>query len=96
MAHNILIAQDVVAKLEPLKTSHHLLKHKHQVYKKLFGVIGISHVHWFGIVLPWLWLRVGLELESSLGSSQAMLSDIKGKLQLSKSQLGLRVDLELT
>ena len=39
------MAQDVMVKLEPLKSSQHLLKHKHQV---LSGVIGILCVHWFG------------------------------------------------
>ena len=48
------------------------------------------------LVLPWLWLGVGSELESSLGSSRAVLSHIKGEPQLSKSRLHLRVDLEST
>ena len=47
-ARDILTAQDVVVKLEPLKSSQHLLKHEHQVYKKLSGVIGIPRVRWFG------------------------------------------------
>jgi hypothetical protein len=48
LACNVLTAQDIVIKLEPLNTSQHLLEHKYQVYKKLSGVIGILCVHWFG------------------------------------------------
>ena len=36
-----------MVKLEPLKSSQHLLKHEHQVYKKLSGVIVIPCIHWF-------------------------------------------------
>jgi casein kinase I family protein HRR25 len=48
LACDVLMAQDVVIKLEPLKTNQHLLEHKYQVYKKLSGVIGIPCVFWFG------------------------------------------------
>ncbi|KAN0134065.1 kinase-like protein [Lactarius tabidus] len=47
LACDVLMAQDVVIKLEPLKTNQHLLEHKYQVYKKLSGVIGIPCVFWF-------------------------------------------------
>jgi casein kinase I family protein HRR25 len=48
LACDILTVQDIVIKLEPLKTSQHLLEHEYQVYKRLSRVIGILHVHWFG------------------------------------------------
>lgn len=49
LAHNILMVQDIMIKFEPLKTSQHLLEHKHQVYKKLSSVIGILCICWFDI-----------------------------------------------
>jgi hypothetical protein len=48
LAHDILMVQDIVIKLEPLEASQHLLEHKYQVYKKLSGLIGIPCVCWFG------------------------------------------------
>jgi hypothetical protein len=48
LAHDILMVQDIVIKLEPLEASQHLLEHEYQVYKKLSGLIGIPCVCWFG------------------------------------------------
>ncbi|KAH9055087.1 casein kinase 1, epsilon, partial [Lactarius deliciosus] len=47
-AHNILLLQDVMIKLEPLKARQHFLEHEYHVYQKLSGGIGIPCVHWFG------------------------------------------------
>ena len=46
--HNILLGQDVVVKLEPLKGKNHTLEHKFNVYHKLGRGIGIPPIHWFG------------------------------------------------
>ncbi|KAN0128802.1 Protein kinase-like domain containing protein, partial [Lactarius tabidus] len=48
LACNILTAQDVMIKLEPLKASQYLLEHEYQVCKKLSGGIGILCICWFG------------------------------------------------
>jgi casein kinase I family protein HRR25 len=48
LAHNFLLLQDVVVKLESLKARHHFLEHEYDVYQKLSRVTGIPHVHWFG------------------------------------------------
>ena len=34
-------------KLEPLKSSHHILEHEFQVYQKLSGGTGIPRVRWY-------------------------------------------------
>ncbi|KAH9012867.1 kinase-like protein [Lactarius pseudohatsudake] len=47
-ARDILLLQDVVIKLEPLKARQHFLEHEYHVYQKLSGGIGIPHVRWFG------------------------------------------------
>lgn len=47
-AHDILLEQDVVLKLEPMDGEHHLLEHEFEVYKKLGKGTGISRVRWFG------------------------------------------------
>ena len=47
LAHNILTIQNIVIKLEPLKSSHHILEHEFQVYQKLSGGKGIPCVHWY-------------------------------------------------
>ncbi|KAH9083602.1 kinase-like protein [Lactarius deliciosus] len=47
-ARDILLLQDVVIKLEPLKARQHFLEHEYHVYQKLSGGIGIPHVCWFG------------------------------------------------
>ncbi|KAH9018754.1 kinase-like protein [Lactarius pseudohatsudake] len=47
-ARDVLLLQDVVIKLEPLKARQHFLEHEYHVYQKLSGGIGIPHVRWFG------------------------------------------------
>jgi hypothetical protein len=47
-AHDILLEQDVVLKLEPMNGEHHLLEYEFQVYKKLGKGTGIPRVRWFG------------------------------------------------
>jgi hypothetical protein len=48
LARDILLVQDVVIKLEPLKARQHFLEHEYRVYEKLSGGIGIPRVRWFG------------------------------------------------
>jgi hypothetical protein len=47
IAHDILLGQDVVVKLEPVEGKNHTLEHKFNVYRKLGRGIGIPSVHWF-------------------------------------------------
>jgi hypothetical protein len=47
LAHDFLLLQDVVVKLESLKARHHFLEHEYDVYQKLSGVTGIPRVCWF-------------------------------------------------
>jgi casein kinase I family protein HRR25 len=48
LAHDFLLLQDVVVKLESLKARHRFLEYKYDVYQKLSGVTGIPCVRWFG------------------------------------------------
>ncbi|KAH9010839.1 kinase-like protein [Lactarius pseudohatsudake] len=47
-ACDILLLQDVMIKLEPLKARQHFLEHEYHVYQKLSRGIGIPRVRWFG------------------------------------------------
>jgi hypothetical protein len=49
LACNILLAQPIIIKLEPLNNNYQTLEHKFHVYHKLREGVGIPEVHWFGI-----------------------------------------------
>jgi hypothetical protein len=49
LAHDILLDENVIIKLELVEGKHHDLHHKYRVYTKLSGGPGIPRVRWFGM-----------------------------------------------
>ncbi|KAN0103922.1 Protein kinase-like domain containing protein [Russula decolorans] len=49
LAHDVLLEENVVIKLEPVEGKNHTLDHEYHVYSRLSGGTGIPHVCWFGI-----------------------------------------------
>ena len=49
LAHDIVLSEPVIVKLEPVKGKTETLDHEFQVYKNLRKGIGIPRIHWFGM-----------------------------------------------